>query len=419
MHTGRSTISILLLLALPFGGALSACSDAESSASSVRAAAPDEITAKAADAELTEAQSRLLEVALDAASALPLEPHIKNRSRAQEGVVLAYLELDQPQLALQALQQIDNWRRGACYADLAFYLAEHDAEESRITDALDQARASASRAENWRRDRILAKVARVHALLGQDQLVADTTRVISAVEASRVAGAYAATANEARCDALLGSLDSLPLTSTFEEVREAILACLSLHERFFADLERRERIEAKIIETLPKVPLDLRIRMLQALAETNAEQGASARALELLAEAQELFESAKWPAEHAVPLIAGAASIRYAAGQREAGLAEAAQALEVFEAAGRTLIDIYRAQALCSLAEAYAEMSQREDALRVYRLAIEAGVVNPNSRPRAMDLAATCSSMAVHGVEPDEALNARIAEIRAGLGDPW
>lgn len=192
-----------------------------------------------------------------------------------------------------------------------------------------------------------------------------------------------------------------------------------VHERFFADVERRQRIETQVIETLPKVPLDLRITMLQSLAETNAKHGEPARALELLSRARALYDEPNWTAEHAVPLLARFAAVRYASGQTAEGLAEATEALRVYESAGRTLIDIFRAQALCSLAEAYVSMGQIEDATRIYRLALEAGVINPNSRPRAMDLAATCSSMAVQGIAPDEALTKRIAEIRAGLGDPW
>ncbi|MCA8981580.1 MAG: hypothetical protein KDC14_16240, partial [Planctomycetes bacterium] len=404
-----------LALALPLAGGLTACSEAESAESTV---VRDEVVELEAAPELADYQLALLRTAFDAASAMPHEPHIKNRSRAQEGIVVAYLELDQPQLALEALRGIDNWRRGACYADLAFWLADHGGEEAQIVEALDQARAIARGAEEWRRDRILAKVARVHALLGQDMLVAQTTRDISGVEAGRVAGAYAMRADGARCDAQVRSLDTLPSTAAFEEVREAILACLALHERFFDDVERRERIEDKVIETLPKVPLDLRITMLHALAETNAERGESERAFELLGKAQVLFDGADWNAEYAVPLLARASAIRYAAGDREGGLAAAEGAMEVYESAGRLLIDIYRAQALRPLAEAYVSMGRTEEALRVYRLALEAGVINPNSRPRATDLAATCSSMAVNGVQPDERMNERIAEIRAGLGDP-
>ena len=67
-------------------------------------------------------------VAFAAASAMPLNPHIKNRSRAQEVVVAACLELDQPQRAQRYIEQIANWRRGAGYADLAF----HQAQQGRI-----------------------------------------------------------------------------------------------------------------------------------------------------------------------------------------------------------------------------------------------------------------------------------------------
>jgi hypothetical protein len=71
------------------------------------------------------------------------------------------------------------------------------------------------------------------------------------------------------------------------------------------------------------------------------------------------------------------------------------------------------------VAEAYAAMGDRAAALAVYREAIAAGVGNPNSRPRAEDLAATCTSMARADIEPDDALWARIRTIRDGLGDPW
>jgi hypothetical protein len=64
-------------------------------------------------------------------------------------------------------------------------------------------------------------------------------------------------------------------------------------------------------------------------------------------------------------------------------------------------------------------MGDTAAALAVYKQAVEAGMENPNSRPRAEDLAATCCSMAVHAVQPDAELFARIREICAGLSDPW
>src|SRR5215813_3973758 len=78
------------------------------------------------DKPLLAFQSELLDLAFKTATALPTEPHIKNRSRAQESVVDTCFQLDQPHRAAGYIQGIDNWRRGLAYADLALYCAQHE-----------------------------------------------------------------------------------------------------------------------------------------------------------------------------------------------------------------------------------------------------------------------------------------------------
>ena len=78
-----------------------------------------------------------------------------------------------------------------------------------------------------------------------------------------------------------------------------------------------------------------------------------------------------------------------------------------------------RAAALRPIAEGYARLGDRDRALELYKRAVEEGVANPNSRPRANDLAATCASLAVVDLEPDAELMARLREVSEGLGDPW
>src|SRR4029434_4824877 len=70
-------------------------------------------------------RGELLDLALASASKMPLDPHIKNRSRAQEAVVDACLQLAQPARALSGIQDIANWRRGTGYADYALYCAQY------------------------------------------------------------------------------------------------------------------------------------------------------------------------------------------------------------------------------------------------------------------------------------------------------
>jgi hypothetical protein len=74
---------------------------------------------------------------------------------------------------------------------------------------------------------------------------------------------------------------------------------------------------------------------------------------------------------------------------------------------------------LRSIAAAYASLGDGRKALATWRRAVEAGVQNPNSRPRAEDLVATCREIALEGLEPDVALRERLAEVRRALGDPW
>jgi hypothetical protein len=64
-------------------------------------------------------------------------------------------------------------------------------------------------------------------------------------------------------------------------------------------------------------------------------------------------------------------------------------------------------------------MGDEARALSFWMQAAEAGVENPNSRPRADDLAATCMSMVKAKVAPDEKLWLRLRAIASGLGEPW
>src|SRR5262245_54547858 len=61
-------------------------------------------------APLATFQGELLDFAFDVATAIPIQPHIKDRSRAQEQVVAACLELNLRQRAQGYIERIDNWR---------------------------------------------------------------------------------------------------------------------------------------------------------------------------------------------------------------------------------------------------------------------------------------------------------------------
>src|SRR5262245_22690723 len=96
--------------------------------------------ATAQDPPLSRGQRDLVELAFDAATAVPAYPHAKTRSKLQQDAVSACLECGQTAFAEQLLAKSDaDWRQGAGYADLAIALAARGGKEQ-ARAALEQAR---------------------------------------------------------------------------------------------------------------------------------------------------------------------------------------------------------------------------------------------------------------------------------------
>lgn len=377
-----------------------------------------EVVSAPTDAPLAAFRSELLDLAFEAATAMPVKPHIKNRSRAQEACVAACLELKQPQRTLACIERIDNWRRGAAYADLALYCARQG--DTAVAERyLDLAVQEAEGVEDWRRDNIRVRIAKTHAWLGQALQAEEFEKGVVASETGKVAGVRAIRSAPDFFDERVSELDRLVALGNFDILKNAMESYLDLYRRFYEDAGRRTIVEAKIKASWGDLPIFIRLELGMKLAGAALAHSDQAKALELVNEAQALFDGAQWYLEYQIPLAGKLAGLRFQAGDVEKARSDAAAALAIFDAEGHTIVDIYRARALRPLAEAFQAMGDTASALSVYRRAVEEGVVNPNSRPRAEDLSATCRSMAVHGVEPDAELWASLRRVREGLGPPW
>jgi tetratricopeptide (TPR) repeat protein len=215
------------------------------------------------------------------------------------------------------------------------------------------------------------------------------------------------------------TLETLASSGNLDAARSALAAYAELFNRFYADLQRRTRVEEEIKASWPGLPIFIRIDVLAELAGFSLAHDDRGKALELVNEAKAMTDSASWQPRVAVNLTAKLAQLRFRAGDKGRARDEAAEALTLFDAKREVIVNIHRAEPLRSIAEAAHEMGDAAEALDLYRRALEAGIENPNSRPRAEDLTATCCSMALHAVEPGPQLLDRIREIRDGLGDPW
>jgi len=430
-----SSLTRILCFALPLAAPLgvgtgllatSACTEARS-AQTVQAPVEEAHPRTAlplTDQPLETYREELLGLAFRAASKFPLVPHVKNRSRAQQAVVDACLELDRPLQARGYIEAIENWRRGAGLADLAFYCAEKgDAADARtFLELAEEAAASTEQdeeAQGWRTDRIRVRMAQALVLLGDEERIDELEAGVVDSELGKIEVARARTLSEEAFDEQLAALDDVILSDSMDRVRNALAACNELFGRFYANEARRAATLAQVRSTRGKVPAQVFFDALTGLADTALEHGDSEQGLALVEESQGVVESVRWLPRARVPLSARLAVLRYRAGQQEQGRNEALAALAFYDESETAIVDIYRAGALRPLAEAFEVMDDRETALTLYRRAIEEGARNPNARPRADDLSATCISMALLGIEPGDALRARMYQIFDGLESPW
>lgn len=376
-------------------------------------------------------QEELLRLAYRAASAFPLDPHHKNRSRAQEVVVVGCFELGQPQLALEFANGITGWRRGGAYADYACYCATHGERDRalayvRHAEGVVQQLESDPNEQGWRRDLIVMKMARACALLGDRARAEKLAAGIDVASTHAVDDDWAKTAADGallvpvdKVDAEIEALRTAFPAMSLGQQNTAVVTLLRLHERCFAATAQRSAIEELLTTTFDKLPPGIRLPAIARLAETCVQQGDKAAALRLLAIARRIAGAHTWRPADQVPVLARLCELRGRAGEVAEARADAEAAMAIYQRERDDIVNIDRAETIRPLAIAWHALGEVTTADGLLALALEEAMENPNSRPRADDFVDTAVAMARNRIEPSPALLIRMREICEGLGNPW
>jgi hypothetical protein len=369
------------------------------------------------DAKIDAFQGKLLDIAFQSASLIPVNPHIKDRSKAQEAVVKSCLQLKQAATAAAYSEKVVNWRRGTCFTELALYCAKN-CQATMARHYLRLAEDVAAKEQDWRKDRINEQIMRcrlsfeelIRAESPEDlpDIAPEKANLLRIVHSSRESLAD-------NLEVLFARLDS----QNFDIQKEAIEVCLELYNRFYSELEWRTKIENRIRIAWEKLPVHFRIDWLLNLSETAFSYADSSTALSFMKEAEEMLTAHSWNPQVGIPLIARIARQYFNAGETGKAKTELGKAFETYQTEQNKILDIDRATTLRPIAEAYQVIGDSTTALKIYRMALEEGDQNPNSRPRAEDLSSTCLSMVLSKTEPDEVMWRRIHQIHNGLRAPW
>ncbi|MEO6711243.1 MAG: hypothetical protein ABI054_13620, partial [Planctomycetota bacterium] len=276
--------------------------------------------------------------------------------------------------------------------------------------------------QTWRRERIRAGIVVACLVLGESKQAAELEAGLAGAELGSLHAAKARlqSADDSEAfDARLRGLDPVLATGDFDQVRDGLAVCASLFERFYEDVERRTLAKQKIVSSWTKLPVQARIELMLELIGISLDHADRVQALTLVDETQRLVEGSRWLPEDQIPLTAKLAGLRQRAGDEPRARTELAAALAAFDTQRPRIVDIRRASVLRAIAEAHQSMGETAAALELYARAVEEGLANPNSRPRAEDLAATCCSMALHTTAPGPQLWSRLREVHQGLKSPW
>lgn len=362
--------------------------------------APDETLV---DAPLSASGEMLLRISFDAVSAMPVDPLVKDRSRTQERVVDACLELDQPLMALGFIKQIENWRRGMGYANYSFYSVKQG-----VTNQVDSFLKEADRIawtakQEWRRDEVLERIQDVRLLLNGD------LKVQQQIE-SNTAGAF---------EKRFRDMETCAAEKDFDHLKTAMELGTSLYRDIYNTEEFRGKVAEKLVEVRSQLPVFLRLEYMQRMVRVAVDYQDFGTAKDIAKQMQRLISDHSWPGEYHVRALAALANVFALVGEVDSGEHILRKARSVYEENREAIVNIDRADTLIPVAEAALAMQMSDIAKEIYVTALHESLENPNSRPRADDLSLIATSMALQRFDVDDALMAQMKGILDNLDHPW
>lgn len=391
-----------------------------------------------ADLPIASWKTDLLDLAFSGVSQMPLHPHIKNRSRAQQKIVDLCLELKQPTLAYSYALKIENWQRWMGLSNLAIYLAEdgQTAASKTVAEIVNAALHAANNLhsgrvvastpnplidtlEDRRYQAVLARMAEFSLLNASNGLIDVDAEKYGEVNASSLAMTILPSGAD-HVEQNLAALRIVTEDPNFEIVHLGLLEMAGLVDRNYDSVELSALLDKDVFPILgKKIPVFVRIDVLRAFAEAAIRHEDFSGAHPLLEKMDGMIEGLKSSPRYYIPEAARLARVRLDAGESQMAEDQLRLMESVYEEKKGLIVDIERAGLLCHLAETSFYLGHRPQALTFYAQAIAEGQRNPNSRPRADDLNRICCSMVRSGVEPTGELFRAIEQMKSGLGEPW
>ena len=364
-----------------------------------------------------EAALKGLDYAFRFASAISSDP--RDKAKAQELAIGEYMTAGAFDEAAARADQVEGWRRGVVYADLAGALARAGRK--------DEARAFVRRAESvrvevegWQNPRISAHIAEALAVLGDREQAETITARLAENDPVQYTGRAAATESVALAaagdfDAAMKRLDELDGNDDFDTASWRTNGYLALARR--EDAPRKGRLAAldaalksSAILPLPRVvETALEVSGLYAGLDRRRDGRAAVQA------ALTAIEKADVQTSEEIPYLIEIGRAWAAVGEPE----KAKSALARAETLVAEALSIDQPGLLARIASGYRRVPDEATARRLDARSLDLAGAMPLARPRALAVAAICRQLGHDRVPLDRALQTRLDGLLAGLREPW
>lgn len=358
-----------------------------------------------------------LDYAFRFASAIASDP--KDRAKAQELALEGFAAAGAFDEAAKRAEQIDGWRRGIVYADIAVRLASVGRKEEALA-FVQKAESVRVGVEGWQNPRIAARVAEAHAALGDAAQAGTMAADLATADPVQYAGHAAAVdavglAARGNFDEAMRRLDDLEGNPDLDVAWSRTTGYLALSRRQDASEAQRLAALRAARTAAGKLPIERQVEGLLQVATEFQAQGRRSESRKIIQGIDKAVRSAPMQGAEILPYL-------IEIGRAWAGLGEpdkARGALAEAQTMVPKALSIDQPGLLARIASAYRKIPDVTRAQALDEQALDVAARMPLSRPRALEIAAICRQLGQDGVAPDQALRVRLDGLLAGLGDPW
>ena len=357
------------------------------------------------------------EYAFKFASAIVSDP--KDMSKAQEAVVWDLTSSGSWKDAEATAVNVEGWRRGTTYADLATALAK----AGRIDDAkrvIAKAEAFRPSIDGWQNLRIASHIAVAYAALGEKDkaktlALAVATEDLQQYGSMSIATVASGMAAKGEFDGASAELDRLKEGKDLDDAWWRTVGYVDMSRQ--KSLTREQRVKAINAgrQAAEGIPGWRKAEALESIADEFRKLGMPKEAKDAVESAQGILAALPDTMPIKAPLLSNCAR-----SWAELGEEATARALLIqVESLAPKVQPIERPVVYANAASSFAAMKDTKEARRLYGLALQDAATLVNARPRALAIVEICRSIGKSGVGLDELTRARLNDLYAGLKDPW